>query len=116
MALLFWDKAVRYSIAFLFLWLCLATSALADSRVALVIGNSAYAGVGALTNPKDDAALVAETLGGEGFKVTLLQDAKHDPCSRRCEASATRPTRPMGACLLCGPWHRGRRRQLSAAD
>ena len=46
--------------------------------VALVIGNSAYAGVGALTNPKDDAALVAETLGGEGFKVTLLQDAKHD--------------------------------------
>ena len=30
------------------------------------------------TNPKDDAALVAETLGGEGFKVTLLQDAKHD--------------------------------------
>ena len=72
------DKAVRYSIAFLFLWLCLATSALADSRVALVIGNSAYAGVGALSNPKDDAALVAETLGGEGFNVTLVQDAKHN--------------------------------------
>ena len=72
------DKAVRHSIAFLFLWLCLATSAHADSRVALVIGNSAYAGVGALTNPKNDAALVAETLGLEGFKVTLLQDAKHE--------------------------------------
>ena len=69
---------MRYSIAFLCLWLCPVTSALADSRVALVIGNSAYAGVGALTNPKDDAALVAETLGGEGFKVTLVQDAKHE--------------------------------------
>jgi hypothetical protein len=69
---------VRRSIAFLFLWLCLATSALADSRVALVIGNSDYVGVGALANPKDDAALVAATLRGEGFAVTLVQDAKRD--------------------------------------
>jgi hypothetical protein len=66
---------VRRPIAFLFLWLCLAHPAFADSRVALVIGNSAYAGVGALSNPKNDAALVAATLGGEGFKVTLVQDA-----------------------------------------
>ena len=72
---LVWDKAVRRPIAFLFLWLCLAHPAFADSRVALVIGNSAYAGVGALSNPKNDAALVAATLGGEGFKVTLVQDA-----------------------------------------
>ena len=77
-ARLFWDKAVRRSIAFLFLWFCLATSAFADSRVALVIGNSAYARVGALPNPKSDAALVAETLRGESFHVTLVQDAKHD--------------------------------------
>jgi uncharacterized caspase-like protein len=69
---------VRFSIAFLLLWLCLATSAFADNRVALVIGNSAYAGVGALANPKEDAALVAATLRGEGFEVTLVQDAKHD--------------------------------------
>jgi hypothetical protein len=69
---------VRHSIAFLFLWLCLAASALADSRVALVIGNSAYAGVGALANPRDDAALVAATLRGEGFEVTLVQDANRD--------------------------------------
>ena len=66
---------MRRPIAFLFLWLCLAHPAFADSRVALVIGNSAYAGVGALSNPKNDAALVAATLGGEGFKVTLVQDA-----------------------------------------
>jgi hypothetical protein len=69
---------VRRPIAFLFLWLCLATSALADSRVALVIGNSDYVGVGALANPKDDADLVAATLRGEGFAVTLVQDAKRD--------------------------------------
>jgi uncharacterized caspase-like protein len=75
---LFWDKAVRRSIAFLFLWVFLATSAFADSRVALVIGNSAYAGVGALPNPKGDATLVAETLRGEGFQVMLVQDAKRD--------------------------------------
>lgn len=66
------------SIAFLFLWFCLPTPAFADSRVALVIGNAAYAGVGALPNPKDDAALVAETLRSESFHVTLVQDATHD--------------------------------------
>jgi uncharacterized caspase-like protein len=71
-------KAVRRSIAFLFLWLCLATSAFAESRVALVIGNSDYAGVGVLPNPKGDATLVAETLRGESFQVTLVRDAKHD--------------------------------------
>src|ERR1700733_14433488 len=75
---MFGNKVVRCSIAFLFLWLCLGASAFADTRVALVIGNSAYAGVGALPNPKDDAALVAQTLKGEGFQVTLVQDAKRD--------------------------------------
>ena len=28
-----------------------------------------------MSNPENDAALVAATLGGEGFKVTLVQDA-----------------------------------------
>lgn len=69
---------MRPSIAFLFLWLCLATPAAADSRVALVIGNSAYVGAGPLVNPKGDAALIAETLRGEGFKVTPVQDATRD--------------------------------------
>jgi uncharacterized caspase-like protein len=79
---LFGDKAVRRSITFFFFLLCLSTSALADGRVALVIGNSAYAGLGALANPKDDAALVAATLRSEGFEVTLVQDAKRDAMLR----------------------------------
>ena len=57
------------------LWFCSAGSAAADSRVALVVGNSAYAGTSALANPRDDAALIAQALGDEGFKVTLVQDA-----------------------------------------
>jgi uncharacterized caspase-like protein len=36
------------------------------------------AGVGVLPNPKDDASLVADTLRGVSFHVTLVQDAKHD--------------------------------------
>ncbi len=66
------------SIAFVFLWCCSATSAFPDSRVALVIGNSAYAAAGVLPNSKDDATLVAETLRSENFHVMLVQDAKHE--------------------------------------
>jgi uncharacterized caspase-like protein len=66
---------MRGGIAFFLLWLCLATSASAEERVALVIGNSAYAGAGVLPNPSGDAALIAETLESDGFKVTLVQDA-----------------------------------------
>ncbi len=39
----------------------------ADKRVALIIGNSAYRSVTPLDNPKNDAALMAETLRGLGF-------------------------------------------------
>jgi formylglycine-generating enzyme required for sulfatase activity len=53
----------------LFALLCLtfAAPAHADKRVALVIGNSAYKSVTPLDNPKNDAALMAETLRGLGF-------------------------------------------------
>lgn len=40
---------------------------LADKRVALVIGNSAYRNVGQLDNPRNDAKLMAQTLRGLGF-------------------------------------------------
>ncbi|MEZ5925327.1 MAG: caspase family protein [Hyphomicrobiaceae bacterium] len=46
----------------------LAPPAIAETRrVALVIGNSAYSSVSELTNPKNDAAAVAETLRAIGF-------------------------------------------------
>src|SRR5215207_9904044 len=50
-------------------WLALgfATSASAEKRVALVVGNSAYQNVTRLDNPRNDAALMAETLSGLGF-------------------------------------------------
>lgn len=48
--------------------------AVAESRLALVIGNSAYA-TSALTNPKNDAELMARTLKLVGFDVVKLIDA-----------------------------------------
>src|SRR5262252_11140532 len=44
-------------------------AALADKRVALVIGNSAYKKVHALTNPANDAQAVGEIFRAAGFDV-----------------------------------------------
>ena len=45
----------------------LSVPALADPRVALVVGNSNYEFVPALDNPTNDAKLMADTLQGLGF-------------------------------------------------
>jgi hypothetical protein len=45
----------------------IASPAAAERRVALVVGNSAYQSVPRLDNPKNDALLVADTLGRLGF-------------------------------------------------
>jgi uncharacterized caspase-like protein len=50
------------------------TPALAQSRMALVIGNSAYQSVTALTNPAHDAQAVAQILNSAGFDVVLALD------------------------------------------
>lgn len=48
-------------------------------RIALVIGNAAYTQTGwSLTNPNNDAALVADTLEDIGFDVLLVMDADED--------------------------------------
>ena len=44
-------------------------TALAEKRVALIIGNSAYQNVTALPNPTNDAAAMTATLKGAGFDV-----------------------------------------------
>ena len=44
-----------------------STPAVAGKRVALVVGNSAYQNVPDLDNPRNDALLVADTLGKLGF-------------------------------------------------
>lgn len=59
----------------LFLLLCLACPALAETRVALVIGNSAYTSVTPLPNPENDARAVAESLRRLGFEVTPVSNA-----------------------------------------
>lgn len=46
-----------------------AAPALADKRVALVIGNSSYQNVPRLDNPRNDARLMADTLQGLGFQL-----------------------------------------------
>lgn len=48
--------------------------AVADGRVALVIGNSKYENVARLDNPASDAELVASQFKRNGFNVTLKQD------------------------------------------
>ena len=46
----------------------------AERRLALVIGNSAYRSVGALTNPGNDARAVSEILNAAGFEVVRAAD------------------------------------------
>ena len=46
----------------------------AEPRIALVIGNSDYSAVTSLPNPARDADLIAQTLTGLGFEVTLVTD------------------------------------------
>ena len=61
----------------------LTPSALAEPRLALVIGNSNYGKeTGRLPNPANDAALMAATLGKLGFKVTKLIDADQKQMKR----------------------------------
>jgi TPR repeat protein len=60
-----------------FALLCLlwtAVAAVAEPRIALVIGNSSYASV-PLANPKNDAETMARALKAVGFEVTKLIDA-----------------------------------------
>ena len=47
----------------------------ADGRVALVVGNSAYAHIGRLPNPANDAADMSAALRRLGFQVTVALDA-----------------------------------------
>lgn len=56
--------------------------ALAESRVALVIGNSNYSNVTALPNPANDAKAMAKFLGSAGFQVLQAPDLKQTEMRR----------------------------------
>lgn len=75
-------KKVSFENLFLFVLLISllvwpAGAALANSRVALVIGNSNYENIQSLANPQNDARLMAETLAEAGFEVRQLVDANY---------------------------------------
>ena len=69
---------VLFALAFCLGAVLVAAPASADTRVALVIGNSAYAHGGRLTNPANDAAAVAQSLRKVGFTVVLQTDVGKD--------------------------------------
>ena len=60
-----------------------STGAVAEKRVALVIGNSAYQNVPKLTNPANDASMMAATLKKSGFdSVVQRSDVTKDTMRR----------------------------------
>ena len=70
--------------------LALGRPAAAEQRVALVIGNASYATVPALSNPANDAALMASTLGDVGFDVVTARDADRDEMAAAIREFGTR--------------------------
>ncbi|MEM6304058.1 MAG: caspase family protein [Pseudomonadota bacterium] len=62
-------------IAAVLLLLVGAGGAIAEPRIALIIGNGSYSDVTALDNPVSDAELMASTLRDKGFVVTVITDA-----------------------------------------
>lgn len=62
----------------LMLWLVFVGRAIAETRMALVIGNSEYEKIAALENPRNDALDISVALEGLGFDVMLEIDATQD--------------------------------------
>ena len=62
------------SLILLFILMLLGTAALAETRVALVIGAGQYKGDNALANPTNDAKLASSALRQSGFDVTMILD------------------------------------------
>ena len=97
----------------------LPVCALAEKRVALVIGNSNYRHVSSLANPGNDARLMADTLKAVGF--TLVGGGAQldldDTGLRRVVQTfgAQLARRRCRAVLLCRPRRPGARGELSGA-
>jgi uncharacterized caspase-like protein len=60
---------IRPIILNILVWLLFSSAALAEKRVALVVGNSNYQNVPRLDNPANDARLMADTLRALGFTI-----------------------------------------------
>jgi uncharacterized caspase-like protein len=66
-------RAVRHLLVALALWCGASASALAEKRVALVIGNSGYQHAVPLANPANDAAAIAKMFRDIGFDVVEVR-------------------------------------------
>jgi uncharacterized caspase-like protein len=72
-----------------------ARPALAENRVALLIGNEAYASaIGRITNPHNDVALLEQALKGLGFEVTVARDTSLGALTRSVNAYALQAAGP----------------------
>lgn len=69
-----------------------AQAALAESRVALVIGQSAYRAVPALTNPANDARAMTQLLTDAGFDVVTASDLSQNEMREKVSDFAGRIT------------------------
>src|SRR5258708_13173728 len=103
---------VRGLIGSLRFWLAAALilisqPALADKRVALVLGNSAYQNVPPLANPVNDAALMAATLKRAGFDMVdsrqNLSALETRPVLREFAAKPPTPDTPSTTYAPPGP-------------
>src|SRR5262245_5011771 len=75
-------KLIAMTFALIPLVLVFAPStARAEKRIALVIGNAGYQ-VGALTTPANDGGLIAQTLQAAGFDVVGARDLDQDSLRR----------------------------------
>jgi uncharacterized caspase-like protein len=63
-------------------WMLTMAPSFAETRIALVIGNSKYRSVPILQNPASDANDIGDALGRLGFSVERLQDANFDQMRR----------------------------------
>jgi uncharacterized caspase-like protein len=66
-------RAVRAIVLAIWLTSLFSQQALAEKRVALVMGNSTYQNVARLTNPANDSEAMSATLKGAGFDVVDLK-------------------------------------------
>src|SRR6476661_2486498 len=76
-----WNFVAFLSLLAVFTLGIAATAARAEQRVALVVGNAAYA-AGAIKTAANDAGLVAQTLVSAGFEVMGARDLDQDAVRR----------------------------------
>lgn len=66
---------LRFFVCFVSVFVWFSSLAAAETRIALVIGNSSYQHTSPLDNPANDADLMEKTLKAVGFQVTKVVDA-----------------------------------------